>query len=232
MTRYIVVFILFLSTLNSSGMPSTYYKIKDVKAAKEYFFTFISKIAYTQNRYILDDREFVKSFYHLKNITPKVNKDFKRFIKIQKKYKLKSEDTLDKYLLHIDIIPVSLVIAQAAIESGWGKSRFMREANNVFGQWTWTEKGLVPKQRDEGKTHKIKIFPSIDAAVYGYMMNLNVGWAYKQLREVRAKIRKYGAPLSGKSLAKTLIHYSEKKGEYTRMLATMIIKNKLNRFDK
>ncbi len=231
MIKYIVTVILFLSTLNSMGMPATYYKIKDSTAMKKYFFTYISKVAYTQNRYILDDRNFIKSFYHKKNITSKVNKDYKRFLEIQKRYKLKPEDKLSKYLLYIDIIPVSLVIAQAAVESAWGKSKFLKEANNVFGQWTWSGKGLVPKGREEGKKHKIKIFSSIDSSVNGYMINLNIGWAYEDLRAIRAKIRKYGAPLSGLALSKTLIKYSQKKEEYTRILATIIVQNHLERFD-
>ncbi len=232
MIKYIVTFILLITTLNSMGLPSTYYKIKDTNAAKEYFFTYMSKIAYTQNQYILDDRAFMKRFFNKRNITTKVNKDHKRFTKILKRYKLNTNDTLSKYLLHIDTIPVSLVLAQAAIESGWGKSRFIREGNNVFGQWTWSGKGLVPKSRDVDKKHRIKIFASIDSAVRGYMLNLNISWAYKDLRTLRANLRKNKKIVSGSSLATTLINYSQKKEEYTKLLDIIIARNSLKRFDK
>ncbi|MCK5110739.1 MAG: glucosaminidase domain-containing protein [Arcobacteraceae bacterium] len=231
MIKYIAAVILFLTTLNSMGMPSTYYKIENSTSMKKYFFTYMSKIANTQNRYILNDRNFIKSFYHKRNTINKAHDDYKKFEKIQKRYKLKPDDKLSKYLLYIDIIPVSLVIAQAAVESAWGKSRFIKEANNVFGQWTWSGKGLIPNGREAGKKHKIKIFSSIDSSVNGYMINLNIGWAYEDLRAIRAKIRKYGAPLSGLALSKTLIKYSQKKEEYTRILATIIVQNHLERFD-
>ncbi len=231
MTKYIMVFVLFSSILNSGGLPDTYYKIKNPKAMKEYFFTYISKIANTQNRYILEDRNFIKSYYRQKDKLNKNSKNGKRFFKIKKKYKIKPNASLDIYLFHIDIIPVSLVIAQAAVESAWGKSRFIKEANNVFGQWTWSGKGLVPKCREEGKKHKIKIFDSIEASVRGYMINLNVGWAYKELRKLRAKIRKSGILLTGKEIAKTLINYSQKKEEYIKILDTIIVQNSLQRFD-
>ncbi len=232
MTKYIIVVTLFFSTLNGMGLPNTYYKIKDATAMKKYFFTYMSKIAFTQNRYIFEDRNFIIRFYHKRNNLNKISDNYKRFIAIQKQYNLKFNDTLKIYLQHIDIIPVSLVIAQAAVESAWGKSRFVKEANNLFGQWTWTGKGLVPKSRDEGKKHKIKIFPSIDSAVRGYMLNLNIGWAYKDLRKTRAGIRKNGMPLTGIAISKTLINYSQKKEEYIKILDIIIIQNRLKRFDK
>ncbi len=230
MTKYIIVVTLFFSTLNGMGLPNTYYKIKDATAMKKYFFTYMSKIAYTQNKYIFSDRNFIIKFYHKRHNLNKIDKNYQRFITIQKRYKLKFNDTLEIYLKHIDIIPVSLVIAQAAVESAWGKSRFVKEANNLFGQWTWTGEGLVPKDREDGKKHKIKIFPSIDSAVRAYMINLNIGWAYKDLREIRAKIRKEGMPLTGIAISQTLINYSQKKEEYIKILDIIIIKNNLKRF--
>ena len=232
MIKHIICSVYFLNILNGMGLPSTYYKIKDLNASKEYFFTYISKLALAQNRYILQDREFVKYFYFKKNITPRVNKEQKRFLRITKRYKLKTNDSLLKYLFHIDIIPISLVLGQAAVESGWGKSRFVRQANNIFGQWTWNGRGLTPKNRDAGAKHQIKIFDSMDDAVRGYMINLNLSWGYKEFRILRASMRKENKKLTGFELSKTLLNYSQKREAYTKLLATIIARNNLKRFDK
>lgn len=232
MIKYIICSICFLNILNGMGLPATYYKIKDLKGSKEYFFTYMSKLATTQNKYILKDREFIKYFYYKKNITARVNKEYKRFVQITKRYKLKTDDSLVKYLLYIDSIPISLVLAQAAVESGWGKSRFVREANNIFGQWTWSGKGLTPKNRDAGAKHQIRIFDSMDEAVRGYMINLNLSWGYKKFRILRANMRKENKKLTGLELSKTLLNYSQKREVYTKLLATIIVRNNLKRFDK
>ncbi len=232
MIRNFIIIFLCSFSLEATGMPEEYYTIKHKIAMKQYFFNYMSIIANKQNNLILNDRNFVKSFFSKLNKANKNSQDYKRFISIQKRYKLKEKDKLSKYLYHIDIIPTSLVLAQAAVESGWGKSRFVKNANNIFGQWTWKAKGLVPKNRDSGAKHRIKIFDSLEMAVKDYMFNLNIGWGYKKLRDLRAKIRKYGAPLTGLSLSKTLINYSQKKEEYTKILATIILANNLKRFEK
>lgn len=199
---------------------------------KNYFFNFMDNLITKQNNIILSQRKFIKYFYHKKDTETNNIHEYRKFKLIQKRYKLKDTDTLEKYLKSIDIIPNSLVLAQAAVESGWGKSRFVKQANNIFGQWTWTGKGLIPKSRDAGAKHKIKIFNSLEASVKGYMVNLNLGWGYKEFRNLRAKMRKNKTALSGLYLAKTLINYSQKKAKYTKLLATMIRQNDLKRFDK
>jgi Bax protein len=232
MIKYLIIIIIYISTLSSKGLPDTYYNINNKTAMKKYFFTYMSEVAQIQNNYILNDRKFIEKFYFKKNIINKTNKTYKKFLKIIKKYKLNINDSLEEYLLKIDIIPISLVIAQAAVESAWGKSRFIKEANNVFGQWTWKEKGLIPQQREEGKTHKIKIFDSIDSAVRGYMLNLNTNKAYKKLRKIRYFLRTHNKPITGIILSKTLINYSIKKEEYIKILDIIIIQNNLKRFNQ
>jgi len=232
MKKYLFIIIISIITLNSKGLPDTYYDINNVPDMKKYFFTYMSKVAQIQNKYILNDRSFIKKFYFKKNIISKTNHSYQRFLQITKKYKLNTNDSLEEYLFKIDIIPISLVIAQAAVESAWGKSRFIKEANNVFGQWTWTEKGLIPQQREKGKTHKIKIFNSIDSAVRGYMLNLNTNKAYKKLRKIRYFLRTHNKPITGITLSKALINYSAKKEEYIKILDIIIIQNNLKRFNQ
>jgi Bax protein len=232
MIKHIFYLWLLVITLNGTGMPNVYYKLKNKNMIKEYFFTYIDSLAVAQNKLILKDRAFVEDFYLKRNVVSTSSKEYKRFLRITKRYKLKTTDKLSKYLFHIDIIPNSLLLAQAAIESGWGKSRFIKDANNIFGQWTWTGEGLTPKNRDFHKKHKIKTFKSMGESVRGYMINLNLGWAYEDFRRLRAKLRKQNKKLSGLVLSKTLVNYSQKKEKYTKLLAKIIKKNNLERFDR
>ena len=230
--KYIFVLVVLSGILFSAGLPKEYYEIKTTTGMKQYFFNYISRIVHKQNKDILNDRQFIKDFFHIRESIDKSHKDYKRFEAIRKRYKLKEKDKLDNYLRQIDIIPASIVLAQAAVESGWGKSRFVKEANNIFGQWTWSGKGLVPKSRDKGAKHKVKIFNNLEHSVRAYLININNGWAYVELRDKREQLRKNNKKLSGLSLVDTLKNYSQKKEEYTKILAKIIKKNNLMRFEE
>lgn len=198
---------------------------------KKYFFFQILTMARVENAKILQERQFIKNIYARVGTIGKESNEYKMFEKIRKKYKIKETASKEEFLTVIDTVPYSLVLAQAAIESGWGKSRFFKEANNIFGQWTWTGKGLTPANRDAGKKHKIKIFDSLQDAIRGYLMNMNLGWGYKEFRDLRAKMRAQGHKPNGVALSRTLINYSQKKEEYTALLRKFIIQNKLLKYD-
>ena len=83
----------------------------------------------------------------------------------------------------MDIIPVSIALAQAAKESGWGTSRFALEGNAIFGQWTWTGQGIEPLYKGKHERHKILRFPILRASVKAYKNNLNTNKGYKDFRE-------------------------------------------------
>ena len=107
---------------------------------------------------------------------------------LEKKYKqygVKSQD-LSTLKIRMDEIPVSLAIAQAAKETGWGTSRFAQEGNALFGQWTWSGEGLKPKEAEEGADHKVMKFNILQASVRAYQRNLNTHPTYKDLRKARA----------------------------------------------
>jgi len=146
--------------------------------------------------------------------------------KLAAKYKV-SADNFDKLDLRVRPLPVSLVLAQAAIESGWGTSRFAREGNALFGQWTWStqHKGIVPANRGAGKTHRIRAFDTAKGAIEAYALNLNTHKAYTRLREQRA----HGA--SGYALTMTLDKYSELGMRYVQELRALINKNDLKPLD-
>ncbi len=139
---------------------------------------------------------------------------------------------LTRLLMKVDVIPPSLALAQAAEESGWGGSRFAREGNAIYGQWTWnSDDGLTPLEREDGKTHKIRAFPSILDSVRAYVHNLNTHRSYRGLRNTRAVLRRVGAPLDGMVLAGRLSGYSVRGSKYVETIRTLIDANKLRRLD-
>jgi len=139
------------------------------------------------------------------------------------KYRTRSAAEL---LRRVDVLPASLVIAQAAMESSWGGSRFASQANNLFGMWTWGDKGLVPNRRDPGKTHKIAVYDSILDSVRAYLLTINRVPAYARLRDIRTRTHD---PLR---LSEGLVHYSEKGEFYVADIKKIIRYNNLTGYDK
>jgi len=148
-----------------------------------------------------------------------------------KEYKIEDKD-LGKLKMRMDIIPVSIAIAQAANESGWGTSRFALEGNALFGQWTWSKKGISPKKADPNQNHKVLQFQILKASVRAYKNNLNTHNAYQEFREARAKLRQSGDVINGLELTKYLKNYAAIGEKYVRILEDIIEKNSLTDFDK
>ncbi len=134
-----------------------------------------------------------------------------------------------RLLRRLDAVPPELALAQAANESGWGTSRFTREANNLFGEWTWDpDAGLKPRQRRAGATHFVRVFPDLESSVRTYILNLNVGHAYGDFRSERERMRNQDEPLDGLTLAGTLERYSERGLDYIDEIRAMIRFNNLH----
>lgn len=129
----------------------------------------------------------------------------------------------EKLLLHLDEIPASMVLAQAAVESAWGTSRFVREGFNFFGQWCFTKGcGMVPSARVKGATHEVQEFSSTEEALKTYFININRHPAYRQVRSIRAQSRKARKPLSGLEMVAGLQKYSERGQVYIDELRAVI----------
>ena len=220
--KNIIVLIVLSNILFATSLNQKYYNIKDTAKMKKVFFSFINKMAIVQNSYILEDREYIKKNYQ---------KNTHKMQTLRKRYKINKNASLKEYLYTIDVVPNSMIMAQAAVESAWGKSRFFKEAKNIFGQWTWSGKGLIPKHRKKGSKHKIKIFSSYDESVRAYLININKGWAYKKLRDRRAKQRAKHQKLSGNYLAEGLHKYSGKKHKYVTIIKNVIRQNNLSIYD-
>ena len=148
-----------------------------------------------------------------------------------KEYKIEDGD-LAKLKMRMDIVPVSIAIAQAANESGWGTSRFALEGNALFGQWTWSKKGISPADQDPNKSHKVLQFQILRASVRAYKNNLNTHNAYQEFREARAKLRQNNEAINGLDLVKYLKNYAAIGEQYVAILGDIIEKNSLTDFDK
>ena len=139
---------------------------------------------------------------------------------------LRDRSARGELLRKIDIIPASLALAQAANESAWGESRFAQEANNLFGIWTYDQaKGLKPKNRDNDKTHLVRIFDDIGSSVRYYMYNLNSHPAYRELRQIRQQLRASGKDINGYALAAGLEKYSAQGQVYIELIRDLIEQN-------
>ncbi len=160
-------------------------------------------------------------------------------LQLAKKYKVLSEASLalDKTALEtlknrVDTIPLSLALAQAALESGWGTSRFAIQGNSLFGQWDFSGNGMKPKyQRKELGNYGIAKFDTPQQSVEAYILNLNTHRAYRGLRNKRARMRADNVKLTGWELAKTLDKYSEKGMDYVKSLHGIMRSSKLRAAD-
>ena len=131
----------------------------------------------------------------------------------------------------MDQIPVSMAIAQAAKETGWGTSRFAQEGNALFGQWTWSGEGIKPAGAEDDTTHKVMKFKVLQASVKAYQRNLNTHSSYREFRSARAELRDNGKNLDSLVLSKHLDKYAETGKEYVKILQQIIRQNKLTDFD-
>jgi len=143
---------------------------------------------------------------------------------------LNSKNSQERLRLRVHALPPALVLAQAANESGYGTSRFARQANNLFGEWTFTPgTGLVPKGRPEGATYEVRRFPTILHSLRSYMLNLNSHWAYTELRQNRHELILANQPVTGNALANGLQRYSERGTAYIAEIKAIIRANHLER---
>jgi len=221
-----------ITSVFAAGMPNSYYEITSNKKQKEVFFNYLYTLVEKENLRILEERSLIENV--LGNNILKIDyksKDFAKLLKLQKKYRVKSFLSKKDFLEKIDIVPPALALAQAAVESGWGKSRFVKEANNIFGHWTYGKVGLIPLSRNEGAKHKIRIFSSLQRSIRAYMFNLNSNRAYKDFRDQRVSLRRQELSPEGSKLSQTMINYSGIGKKYLVILESMINQQNLSKFD-
>lgn len=195
---------------------------------------FISKIGIKvaeTNEKILEQKNYLTNLSRKLNKKQKLsNKEIKWINGLAENYKVKNfrynrSSSLVELKKRVGIVPESLAIAQAAVESAWGRSRFAKQGNNYFGQWCYKKGcGIVPRKRDSGRIHEVKSFKSPAEAVEAYIHNLNTHKAYKNFRVARADM---GSRVTGVELANYLDKYSAKGSKYGKMVKSIIFKNHL-----
>ena len=208
-------------------LPQEIKMIENTKKRKEFFIQIVLPLIVKENSNIRIDRKTLFS------VINKSNNSVAEKQWLEKKYKqygVKSGD-LSSLKVRMDEIPVSLAIAQAAKETGWGTSRFAQEGNALFGQWTWSGEGLKPKDADADKGHKVMKFNVLQASVRAYQRNLNTHRTYREFRKARAELRDLNKPLDSLELSKYLNEYAETGNQYVEVLQKIIKQNNLKDFD-
>ena len=220
-----------------SELPDDFSEIQDVPTKKKLFYLVTLPLIYNTNTSIMQERRMVINI-EKKFARKELNKnETDEIIRLSKKYKLDYSEINTKLFRklkqRINIIPVSLALGQAIIESGWGQSRFATEGNALYGQWTTSEdKGIIPQDRDEDKTHAVLKFKNLSESVEAYMFNINTHQAYYNFRVIRRidERIKYTDPISMK--VKYLAAYAEIGDKYVDKLELIIASNNLQEFDR
>mgnify|MGYP002638805513 FL=1 len=208
------------SWMNSLKTPD-FDQIKDVNLRKQAFFKYLLPEINKQNEKIIQLRHDIK--------TGKINsfklKDIYRYYSVK-------EDDIDTLLNRVDVVPASLVLAQGAYESNWGRSRFSKHYHNFFGLWCFKKGcGVVPLKRDKNDTHEVAKFSSLSKGLEYYLRSINRNSAYQTLRKIRKNKRDKKLPITGIALAEGLENYAEIGHEYVEKVQSIIRYNKLSEYD-
>ncbi len=208
-------------------LPKELKNIESPKKRKKLFIKIVLPLIIEENLKIRFDR---KKLFEILNKNNTSSRD-KAWVELKfKQYGIENKD-LAKLKIRMDEIPVSLAIAQAAKETGWGSSRFAQEGNALFGQWTWSGEGIKPLEVEKDKKHKVAKFKILKASVRAYQRNLNTHPSYLEFRIERAIQRDNDEKLDSLKLVNFLEKYAETGKEYTEVLKKIINQNSLTDFD-
>ncbi len=222
-------------------LPHGLKELYEISIRKKLFIKILLPLIIDRNMQIQKKRQQIFNFK--KKGIPNLSNNEKVWILEQLKYYkvfayYDAETTLnnemfDELLLRANILPIPLAIAQAAIETGWGTSRFAQEGNSLFGQWTWKEGGLTPSKREAGKDHSVKAFRNLRHSVENYAQNLNSSAFYNRFRKARLKFIENDRYVNDASsqLARHLSSYSQEGEKYIKKVLAIISINKLANFE-
>ena len=207
-------------------LPKDLDSIRSTKKKKKTFLKILLPLIVAENEKIERDKKYLLKI--LKENNKPENQKW-----INKKYRdyKVSKKNINELIEKMDVIPISIALAQAAKESGWGTSRFALEGNAIFGQWTWKGEGIEPLEKTGDQNHKILKFPLLRASVKAYITNLNSHNGYKDFRKKRLELRKQNKPLVGRALIDELDNYAQTGKEYTKVLRQIIDQNDLDEFE-
>lgn len=218
---------------------------QDVKVRKKTFFEQLRPVIDAENERVLIIRKAILALKVESEKRELSKKELAWLEDVATRYRIESGSRIgsDSYgqpafvdlLRRVDVVPASLAMSQAALESAWGRSRFAQQGNNLFGQWCFSKGcGIVPAQRNAGASHEVAQFKTVNAAVRAYFENLNRHPTYTELRKVRNKIRtgKLETKTPGVEMAVGLENYSELGVEYVDHISALIRQNELSKMNK
>jgi Bax protein len=218
------------------ALPPDLGELKTIEEKKRLFFLSLLPMVLMINEEIHKQRlELMAIFRYYDSGLPLNPEQWERLFFLAGEYGIRENPLADPLarrtlLRRVDTLPPSLVLAQAANESGYGTSRFAVEGNNLFGLWTYIRgTGLVPLKRPPGRTYEVQRFPTLFDSVRAYMNNLNRHRAYRPMRELRSLLRSRGLELRGIDLAAGLRLYSARREAYVREIRSIIRGNNLSR---
>ena len=215
---------LFLETL-----PAALGELDDVDQVKSLFLLGVLPMVLEVNDVIRTQRERLLALERRMRAGKILGAQDQAWLdRLKRRYRVKGDVAMLK--ARVDVIPPALALAQAAVESDWGRSRFARAGNALFGQWTFRrDEGMKPNEAEEGSRHRVRQFDRLMDLVAAYAMNLNTHAAYAPFRRERAAMRAAGAPLDAYTLAGHLSLYSEQRDAYVITLRRVIRDNELSR---
>jgi uncharacterized FlgJ-related protein len=218
----------------------TYSKQVPISEKKSLFFRMLAPVALYVNELILADRsraQFLLTSQASGRVLAAADREWLTKIALEYEVPGASAGPIDapkgaELLRRVDAIPLSLELAQGAVESGWGTSRFADVGNSLFGQWSWAA-GIAPEEQrtDTHGDHRIAAFQSTGLSAWSYALNLNSHDAYAEFRNKRAELREHGQRPQGRDLVDTMSRYSERGPKYVGELKTVMRQNKLDSVD-
>lgn len=213
-------------------LPADIADVTSVETRKRVFIKAILPVVLRVNEDILAAREKLRDLRGILDSGMSLTDDQRKWLyEMADRYESDPYDW-DAFMARVDIIPPSLAIAQAAEESGWGTSRFAREGNALFGQYTFAAaNGMLPEERASGRRHLIRAYSSLVEGVRSYMHNLNYHRAYREFRGARKWLRDRSQPIDGDKLAGELLRYSERGAKYVKTIRTIMRANNLAPLD-
>ena len=231
---FLIIAVFAVAITDRDPLPnfSQYDQVQEKKSA---FFDYVLPLVNQENQTVIEDRKYLEilaeevddlSFFQRRTLM-ELAEDY--YVDREERSDLQ---VIEQLRLRVDPVPPSLALAQAAIESAWGTSRFAVQGNNLFGQWCYKKGcGLVPLQRNSGSQHEVAKFATVSESVESYIRNINTHRAYQDLRVSRARLRTEQSSASGHQLAENLLEYSELREKYVHEVQAVIRINKLARYD-
>ena len=212
-------------------MPENYFEIETISERKREFLRILLPLVLLANEEIRAERQHLLEILALRETGRELPASAEGWLNaLMVKYEVNRGDIED--LLHrVDVVSPAVTLSQAIEETGWGRSRFIKQGNAIFGERTWSRgAGIVPAERPEGRRYEVRQFGSLLESVQAYALNLNTHPAYTEFRALRAELRVAGLHRPAE-LAETLLAYSERGVDYIRAIRQVIRDNQLHQFE-